>query len=197
MRERRTEGIAIVTRSVNRVIPPPRGPRRKYFRWGKAMRPRKPDETLSRHGLGARRVALLAPLGVLGKYCSPLDYAHARLKLFQEEESISRILGGLHFFGHGGGKPEWGSPQNACILWGPRVGGVNQDNPRDEKAVRSVLGYDEQLDRACLNTTKPLHPQEGVCHFNVRGRQLVFIYEHAEIFGRASPSTMNSLTERP
>ena len=33
---------------------------------------------------------------------------------------------------HGGGKPEWGSPQNACILWGPRVGGGNQDNPRDE-----------------------------------------------------------------
>ena len=32
--ERRTEGIAIVTQSVNRVIPPPRGPRRKYFRWG-------------------------------------------------------------------------------------------------------------------------------------------------------------------
>ena len=32
--ERRTEGIAIVTQSVDRVIPPPRGPRRKYFRWG-------------------------------------------------------------------------------------------------------------------------------------------------------------------
>ena len=31
-------------------------------------------------------------------------------------------------FKHGGGKPEWGSPQNACILWGPRVGGGNQDN---------------------------------------------------------------------
>ena len=29
--ERRTEGIAIVTRSVNRVIPPPRGPRAKIF----------------------------------------------------------------------------------------------------------------------------------------------------------------------
>ena len=42
-----------------------RGPRRKYFRWGKAMRPRKPDGKLSRHGLGARRVALLAPRGVL------------------------------------------------------------------------------------------------------------------------------------
>ena len=29
--ERRTEGIAIVTRSVNRVIPPPRGPRVKIY----------------------------------------------------------------------------------------------------------------------------------------------------------------------
>ena len=44
-----------------------RGPRRKYFRWGKDLRPRKLDGKLSRHGLGARRVALLAPRGVLSK----------------------------------------------------------------------------------------------------------------------------------
>ena len=44
-----------------------RGPRRKNFRWGKDLRPRKPDGKLSRHGLGARRVALLAPRGVLSK----------------------------------------------------------------------------------------------------------------------------------
>ena len=40
-----------------------RGPRRKYFRWGKDVRPRKPDETLSRHGRSARRVAFLSPSG--------------------------------------------------------------------------------------------------------------------------------------
>ena len=40
-----------------------RGPRRKYFRWGKDVRPRKLDETLNRHGRRARRVALLAPSG--------------------------------------------------------------------------------------------------------------------------------------
>ena len=43
-----------------------------------------------------------------------------------------------------------------------------------------------------LSTTKPLHPQEGVCHSHVRGRQLIFFYEHAEIFGRA-PRETNSL----
>ena len=47
-----------------------------------------------------------------------------------------------------GGKPEWGSPQNACILWGPRVGGGNQDNPRDEQPIRSVLEHAEQFGRA-------------------------------------------------
>ena len=40
-----------------------RGPRRKNFRWGKDVRPRKQDETLSRHGRSARRVALLSPSG--------------------------------------------------------------------------------------------------------------------------------------
>ena len=55
-------------------------------------------------------------------------------------------------FKHGGGKPEWGSPQNACILWGPRVGGGNQDNPQDEKPIQSISEHDEQLDRVCLNT---------------------------------------------
>ena len=48
-------------------------------------------------------------------------------------------------FKHGGEKPEWGSPQNACILWGPGVGGGYQDNPRDEK-----------FDRASLSTTNNL-----------------------------------------
>ena len=40
-----------------------RGPRRKYFRWGKDVRPRKPNETLSRYGRRARRVAFLSPSG--------------------------------------------------------------------------------------------------------------------------------------
>ena len=63
---------------------------------------------------------------------------------------------------HGGGKPEWGSPQNACILWGPRVGGglslpcqgdgslfiprarrtLRASTPRDEQHIRSVLEHD-------------------------------------------------------
>ena len=58
--------------------------------------------------------------------------------------SQSRMMRGLNSFGHGGGKPEWGSPQNACILWGPRVGGGANIHPRDV-----------QHDRACLNTMKP------------------------------------------
>ena len=78
-----------------------RGPRRKYFRWGKAMRPRK-HETLSRHGLGARRVALLAPRGVLSKYRHPLSYVGARPKLFSRGGKL------IPHFGRRQAYSEWG-----------------------------------------------------------------------------------------
>ena len=45
------------------------------------MRPRKPDGELSRHGLGARRVALLAPRGVLNQCRHPLGYVGAITKI--------------------------------------------------------------------------------------------------------------------
>ena len=51
---------------------------------GANLRSRKLGEKLSRHGLGARRVALLAPRATFSKCWYPLDYASARLKLFQE-----------------------------------------------------------------------------------------------------------------
>ena len=96
-----------------------------------------------------------------------------------------------------------GSPFQARGRKARREGGGNLTPPRDEKYIRSVFEHDEQPDRASpstmnslfvvsLSTTKPLHPQEGVCHSHVRGRQLIFFYEHAEIFGRAPPET-NSL----
>ena len=50
------------------------------------MRPRKLDETLSRHGRRARRVAFLSPRATFSLCCSPLDYLYARLKLYQEDE---------------------------------------------------------------------------------------------------------------
>ena len=65
-----------------------RGPRRKYFRWGKDLRPRKLDETLSRHGRRARRVAFLSPRAMFSEYCSPLDYLYARFKLYQKGRKV-------------------------------------------------------------------------------------------------------------
>ena len=35
-----------------------------------------------------------------------------------------------------------------------REGGGNQDNPRDEKFIRSVLEHDEQLEGVCLSIAK-------------------------------------------
>ena len=48
---------------------------------------------------------------------------------FQEAESKFRILGGLHSNRTRGRKAR-------------REGGGNQDNPRDEQPIRSVLEYD-------------------------------------------------------
>ena len=52
----------------------------------RALRPRKPDGALSRHGLGARRVALLAPRGDLDKYRHPLGYVGAITKILGKVE---------------------------------------------------------------------------------------------------------------
>ena len=59
---------------------------------GAYLRSRKLDEKLSRHGLGARRVALLAPRATFSLYWYPLDYARARLKLFSRGVFIKAQL---------------------------------------------------------------------------------------------------------
>ena len=84
---------------------------------GAYLRPRKLDEKLSKHGLGARRVALLAPRATFDKYWYPLDYLYARLKLFQKGmKSISRILGGMNSIPSGGGVPKGRRGYNITML---------------------------------------------------------------------------------
>ena len=68
----------------------------------RAPRPRKPDGKLSRHGLGARRVALLAPRGVLSKYRHPLGYVGAITKIF------SKVQKSVPHFGRRELYSEWG-----------------------------------------------------------------------------------------
>ena len=68
----------------------------------RAPRPRKPDGKLSRHGLGARRVALLAPRGVLSKYRYPLSYVGAMTKIFGKVQKL------VPHFGRRQAYSEWG-----------------------------------------------------------------------------------------
>ena len=96
----------------------------------------------------SRRAEFLRPCRVFGKCSSPLDYVGAILKTFVEMLSQSRMMRGLH-------------PNRTRGRKARREGGGNQDNPRDEQLIRSVFEHDEQLDRARLNTTNTLHPQEG------------------------------------
>ena len=72
----RDEGMTLV--GIWRAFAPALASRGAY------LRSRKLDEKLSRHGLGARRVALLAPRATFSKCWYPLDYVSERFKLFQE-----------------------------------------------------------------------------------------------------------------
>ena len=72
----------------------------------RAPRPRKPDGKLNRHGLGARRVALLAPRGVFNRYRYPLSYVGAITKILVKLKCKSRILGDVNSIPSGGGVPE-------------------------------------------------------------------------------------------
>ena len=110
------------------------------------------DETL---------IALLAPRGVLSKYRYPLSYAGAITKYFVKFKSKSRILGDENSIPSGGGVPEgrWGSltpmSGDGSIFIPLSTPQPLSEPPRDEQPIRSVLEHNEQLDRACLNTTKP------------------------------------------
>ena len=117
-----------------------RGPRRKYFRWGKAMRPRKPDETLSRHGLGARRVALLAPRGVLSKYRYPLSYVGANTKNFGKVQKPVPHFGRWQAYSEWGRSPGIRGPRKVPqrsedTLWGFSEEGVSYSHVRGRHII--------------------------------------------------------------
>ena len=109
----------------------------------RAPRSRKPDGKLSRHGLGARRVALLAPRGVLNRYRHPLGYVGAITKILVKFKCPSRILGDVNSIPSGGGVPEG------------RRGALA---PMSEDGIRSVFEHDVQLDR-----TSPEYVENSGC----------------------------------
>ena len=74
---------------------------------------------------------------------------------FQEAESMFCILGGRYFNRTRGRKAR-------------REGGGNQDNPRDEQPIRSVLEHNKQLDRACLSKTNGLIERPRARHALIR-----------------------------
>ena len=131
----------------------------------RAPRPRKPDGKLSRHGLGARRVALLAPRGVLSKYRHPLSYVGAITKILIKSQSKSRILGDGKLIPSGGGVPEGrrGSLTSMSGDGSPFVSRVRRtlraNTPRDEKSIRSVLEPDGYPERVLCGA--PPRPRRG------------------------------------
>ena len=146
-----------------------RGPRRKYFRWGKAMRPRKPDETLSRHGLGARRVVLLAPRGVLGKYRHPLGYVGAITKILGKIQKQVAHFGRSELYSEWGRSPGIRGPRKVPqrsedTLWGFSEEGGSHSHVRGRQLIFylrtrrslwvSLSPVTNSIFGACLNTMK-------------------------------------------
>ena len=128
----------------------------------RAPRPRKQDGKLNRHGLGARRVALLAPRGVLSKYRYPLGYVGAITQIF------GKVQKSVPHFGRRQAYSEWGrSPGGEEGVSYSHVRGrqliffyehdeTSERAPRDEQFIRSVPEHDEKFDRASLSTTNNL-----------------------------------------
>ena len=140
----------------------------------RAPRPRKPDGKLNRHGLGARRVALLAPRGCSVSTGIRLVMWVRSPKFLVKLKSKFRILGDENSIPSGGGVPEFGVPakyhSEARTLCGVSVrrgsltsmsedGSISiplstpnslSEHPRDEQYIRSVLEHDEQLIRGVL-----------------------------------------------
>ena len=111
----------------------------------RAPRPRKPDGKLNRHGLSARRVALLAPRGVLSKCRHPLGYVGAITKIFGKVQKSVPHFGRCELYSE----------------WGRSPGG-----------------------------------EEGVSYSHVRGRQLVFFYEH-DAHSERAPTRRTPYSKRP
>ncbi len=123
----------------------------------RAPRPRKLDGKLSRHGLGARRVALLAPRGDFNRYRHPLDYVGAITKILVKFKSKSRILGDENSIPSGGGKPEG---KEGEFLLTPETNSLIECL-RSRRTLRASTRETNSLFEACLNTMNSLKERPG------------------------------------
>ena len=130
----------------------------------RAPRPRKPDGKLSRHGLGARRVALLAPRGVLSKYRYPLSYVGAMTKIFGKVQKL------VPHFGRRQAYSEWGrsaeGEEGGCHshVRGRQPVSFPEHDAHSERAPPRRTAYSERL-RARRNPVR----RRG---FDKAGRQI-------------------------
>ena len=122
----------------------------------RAPRPRKPDGKLNRHGLGARRVALLAPRGELNQCRHPLGYVGATTKILSKVQKLVPHFGRSELYS------EWGRSPG---IWGPRkvpqrsedtLWGFSEEGVSYSPVWASAPEHDEDFDRVSLITHKRL-----------------------------------------
>ena len=109
----------------------------------RAPRPRKPDEKLSRHGLGARRVALLAPRGDLDQYRYPLGYVGAITKNFGKVQKSVPHFGRRELYSEWGRSPggeegvSYSHVRGRQLVYSLNTTLTPSEHPRDEQHIRS------------------------------------------------------------
>ena len=114
----------------------------------RAPRPRKPDEKLSRHGLGARRVALLAPRGDLDQYRYPLGYVGAITKNFGKVQKSVPHFGRRELYSEWGRSPggeegvSYSHVRGRQLVYSLNTTLTPSEHPRDEQHIRSPPEHD-------------------------------------------------------
>ena len=109
----------------------------------RAPRPRKPDKKLSRHGLGARRVALLAPRGDLDQYRYPLGYVGAITKNFGKVQKSVPHFGRRELYSEWGRSPggeegvSYSHVRGRQLVYSLNTTLTPSEHPRDEQHIRS------------------------------------------------------------
>ncbi len=145
--ECRTEGPAIVTRE--------------------ARQSRRTRRILSRHGRGCASAEFLRPRAMFSQYCSPLDYAGARIKLFSKGEKLVP---------HDRRTVQYRGPRRKYFRWGKRSSRATDERrhsapPRQASASCDAVG-EESPNGAPRKMYILWGPRkEGVQYFHVRGRK--------------------------
>ena len=96
------------------------------------------DENLNRHGRKCASAEFLRPRGVFSKFCSPLDYASARIILFQKDEKLVPHDRRTVLYSEWGRKARMGLPTKYAFCGVPGRRGISVPSRDVQKISRAL-----------------------------------------------------------